>query len=367
MSKGGETHGLRLMYYVYFGTYTRGKSEGIYVYSMDRSTGKLSLRHTVSGIRHPAFLAFHPNNRFLYAINEVTDFEGGSSGGVSAFAVDRGSGALTLLNSQSSVGSGPCHLHVDRSGKYVMVANYAGGSVAVLPIADDGRLEPNSDFIQHEGSSVNRKRQEQAHAHSITPSPDNRFALVADLGMDKVVVYQLDEQAGKLTPHMSASVSPGAGPRHLDFHPDGRFVYLLNEIGSTVTVFAYDAEAGTLAEIETVSTLPANFSGSSHCAEIRVHPSGRFVYASNRGHDSIAMYSIDRESGRLTELGQESTRGRIPRNFNISPDGRFVMAVNQDSDNGVVFRVDESTGRLVFTGEEIEVPASVCIKFLDAK
>ncbi len=355
------------MYYVYFGTYTRGKSEGIYVYSMDRSTGKLSLRHTVSGIRHPAFLAFHPNNRFLYAINEVTDFEGGSSGGVSAFAVDRGSGALTLLNSQSSVGSGPCHLHVDRSGKYVMVANYAGGSVAVLPIADDGRLEPNSDFIQHEGSSVNRKRQEQAHAHSITPSPDNRFALVADLGMDKVVVYQLDAQAGKLTPHTSASVSPGAGPRHLDFHPDGRFVYLLNEIGSTVTVFAYDAEAGTLAEIETVSTLPANFSGSSHCAEIRVHPSGRFVYASNRGHDSIAMYSIDRESGRLTELGQESTRGRIPRNFNISPDGRFVMAVNQDSDNGVVFRVDESTGRLVFTGEEIEVPASVCIKFLDAK
>ena len=300
------------MYYVYFGTYTRGKSEGIYVYTMDRSTGKLSLCHTVSGIRHPAFLAVHPNKQFLYAVNEVTDFEGRSSGGVSAFSVDRDDGALTLLNSQSSAGQGPCHLHVDRSGKCVMVANYAGGSVAVLPIAEDGRLEPNSDFIQHRGSSVNPKRQEQAHAHSVTPSPDNRFALVADLGMDKVVVYQLDAQAGKLTPHTSASVSPGAGPRHLDFHPDGRF-----------------------------------------------------VYASNRGHDSIAMFAVDEASGRLTELGQVPTRGRIPRNFNVSPDGRFVIAVNSDTDNGVVFRVDEGTGLLVFTGEEIEIPTSVCVRFLE--
>ena len=353
------------MYYVYFGTYTRGKSEGIYVYTMDRSTGKLSLCHTVSGIRHPAFLAVHPNKQFLYAVNEVTDFEGRSSGGVSAFSVDRDDGALTLLNSQSSAGQGPCHLHVDRSGKCVMVANYAGGSVAVLPIAEDGRLEPNSDFIQHRGSSVNPKRQEQAHAHSVTPSPDNRFALVADLGMDKVVVYQLDAQAGKLTPHTSASVSPGAGPRHLDFHPDGRFVYLLNEIGSTVTVFDFDAGAGTLTEIETVSTLPGNFSGNSHCAEIRVHPTGRFVYASNRGHDSIAMFAVDEASGRLTELGQVPTRGRIPRNFNVSPDGRFVIAVNSDTDNGVVFRVDEGTGLLVFTGEEIEIPTSVCVRFLE--
>ncbi|HJS09091.1 MAG TPA: lactonase family protein, partial [Pirellulales bacterium] len=247
----------------------------------------------------------------------------------------------------------------------VLVANYGGGSVAVLPIDKDGRLRPASSFVQHKGSSVNPKRQEAPHAHSINVDPAGAFAVVADLGLDKVLVYRFDAAAGTLTandpPH--ATVSPGAGPRHFAFHPSGRFAYVINEMNSTVTAFAYDAKKGTLSEIDTKSTLPGPQQGNS-TAEVQVHPSGKFLYGSNRGHNSLAIFRIDEKTGALTAAGHQLTGGRTPRNFGIDPTGKFVLAANQGSDSVVVFRVDQETGKLEETGQSIKVPTPVCVKFL---
>jgi len=353
---------------VYVGTYTWAKSKGIYLLRMDLATGALSKPEIAAEATNPTFLAIHPSRRFLYAVGEIGNFAGSRNGSVSAFAIDPESGKLAPLNQQPSGGSGPCHVTVDKGGKNVLVANYSAGSVAVLPIGDDGKLAPPSDIIQHKGSGPNPKRQEGPHAHSINLDPAGRFAFACDLGLDKVMVYQLDPAKGKLTPNdpPAAKVAPGAGPRHLAFHPNGHFAYVINEMASTITAFAYDADRGVLSEVQTVSALPAGFTGENTTAEVQVHPSGRFLYGSNRGHNSIAMFTIDTETGRLTAAGHQPTQGKNPRNFGIDPTGAYLVAANQDTNNLVVFRIDPKTGGLEPTGSTADVPLPVCVKFVPA-
>jgi 6-phosphogluconolactonase len=285
---------------------------------------------------------------------------------VSAFAINSGTGKLTFLNEVSSRGAAPCHLVVDKTGKYVLVANYSGGSVAVFPVLSDGRLGEASAFVQHTGSSVNPRRQAGPHAHSINLSPDNRFAIVTDLGLDELLVYLFDATKGSLAPNNPAfiKVNPGAGPRHFAFHPSGRFAYANNEMQSTLTAFSYDGASGIFHELQTVSTLPEDFKGNNSDAEVEVHPGGKFVYASNRGHNSIAVFAIDAGKGTLTRVVNVSAQGKTPRNFAIDPTGAYLFAANQDSDNIVVFRIDSKTGTLAPTGQELNVPTPVCVTFL---
>lgn len=350
---------------VYVGSYSPADKQGIHVFQLDLASGALAPAGGASGAANPSFLAVHPNRRFLYAVAEVASAGGKPGGGVAAFSIDPKSGALALLNTQPSEGAGPCHIVVDRDGKNVLVANYGGGSVAVLPIRDDGRLAPPSAAIQHQGSSVNPSRQKAPHAHSINLDPAGRFAFAADLGLDKVLIYRFDSAKGSLVPNEepSAPVAPGAGPRHFAFHPSGRFAYVINEMANTVTAFAYDAGRGALKEIQTQATLPADFKGTSHTAEVQVHPSGKFVYGSNRGHDSIAVFTVDAATGRLAPGGQVSTRGKTPRNFGIDPTGAWLLAANQGSDTIVVFKIDPATGGLTPTEHSVSVPKPVCVKF----
>jgi len=350
-----------LLFYV--GTYTDGQSQGIYLCRMDLGTGALECTGHVAEAKNPSFLALHPNGGYLYAVNEIDRFEGTSSGAVSAFAVHRETGALVFLNQRSSHGAHPCHLSVDATGRYVLVANYSGGSLAVLPIEKDGRLAEASHVVRHTGSSVNPARQEAPHAHAIRLDAANRYALAADLGIDKVMIYRFDGDRGKLLPNdpPAAGVTPGSGPRHIDLHPNRKFAYLINELGSTMTVFAYDASKGALTELQTVPTLPEGWQGTNHCADVHVHPSGRFLYGSNRGHDSIVVYAIDPATGGLSLRGHASTRGKNPRNFAIDPGGSFLLAANQDSDRIVAFRIDRQTGLLSPAGHELNVPKPVCI------
>ncbi|HUG93592.1 MAG TPA: lactonase family protein [Planctomycetaceae bacterium] len=354
---------------VYIGTYTRGDSRGIYAFDLDLESGALESRGLAAELRNPSFLAIHPNRKFLYAVSEVSDAGGRPTGGVSAFAIEAGTGKLTALNAQPSGGAGPCHLVVDPSGQCVLVANYGGGSVAAIPVQANGRLAEPASTIQHEGQSVNPRRQQAPHAHSINVDKTNRFAVAADLGLDKLLVYRLKPDTGGLTPNdpPHATVEPGAGPRHFAFHPGGRFAYVINELDLTVTAFAWDAGRGALEAIQTVTTLPGDFQGSREglsTAEVQVHPSGRFLYGSNRGHDTIAMFAIDGQTGKLTPLGHEKTGGRTPRNFGIDPTGAYLLAANQDSHSVVVFKINSQTGRLEPTEHHVEVPSPVCVKFL---
>lgn len=354
--------------HVYLGTYTGPKSKGIYLARLDLASGKLSAPELAAEAANPSFLAIHPNRRFLYAVGEIANFSGQSSGAVSAFALNPETGKLTLLNQQPSQGAGPCHLIVDASGKCVLVANYGGGSVAALPIQENGRLGAAGTFIQHQGSSVNPDRQKEPHAHSINVDRANRFAVAADLGLDKVLVYKLDPAKAALTPNdpPSTSVRPGSGPRHFAFHPTGRFAYVINEMVCTVTAFTYDGDRGVLKELQTLSTLPGELQRGYSTAEVQVHPSGKFLYGSNRGHHTIAVFSIDEQSGQLTHVEHESTQGRTPRNFGIDPTGQYLLAANQGSDTVAVFRIDPKTGQLNPTGQVVEAPAPVCVKFLPA-
>jgi 6-phosphogluconolactonase len=355
--------------FVYIGTYTRGKSEGIYVYRMDRSTGALRHQSTAVGVENPSFLALSPDNQYLYAVNEVKAFEETQGGAVSAFAVAKATGDLSFVNTKPTFGADPCHLVVDATGRFVLVANYTGGSLTVFPIRRVGDLGDPTDFVQHLGSSIDAQRQEGPHAHSIVLDPTNRYAFAPDLGLDKVMSYTFDAAKGRLKPNVEpwAKVTPGAGPRHFAFHPSGAYAYLITELNSTLTAFNYDAACGALREQDTVPALPAEFEGQSHCADIHVTPSGRFVYGSNRGHDSLVIYAIDRSTGALTYVGHESTRGRTPRNFAIDPTGRFLLAANQNSDTVVVFRIDPDTGQLTGTGHVADVPTPVCLLFSVAR
>jgi len=348
---------------VYFGTYTWGQSsgKGIYRSLLDFKTGKLSDPVLAAEAKNPSFLEIHPSGKVLYAVSES-----GGAGSVTAYAVDATTGDLKVLNQQPSGGAGPCHVSIDHAGRNVLVANYRGGSASVIPIQSDGSLGEPTGFVQHEGSSVDPRRQKGPHAHSINVSPDNRFAFVADLGTDKIMIYRLDVAKGTITANIPAfaRVKPGAGPRHFVFHPNGKYAYVINELDCTITAFAYDAASGALTEIQTITTLPDGFGGSNTCAEVRVHPSGKFIYGSNRGHDSIAIYGVDLANGTLTFVEHESTGIRTPRNFNIDSTGEFCLVANQGNDSVVVFRINQKTGALEPTGHRISVAKPVCVRFL---
>jgi 6-phosphogluconolactonase len=358
-------------YLLFVGTYTDKESKGIYVYRFDAESSELTSLGLAAETVNPSFLAIDPSRRFLYAVNEVQKYKDAKSGVVSAFAIDhqkgdRQTGRVQLLNAVASRGADPCYIAFDRTGKYVLVANYTGGSVAVFPVQPDGHIGESSAFVQHVGSSVNREHQEGPHAHWIETTPDNRFAIVADLGLDELLIYRFDAKSGSLTPNDPpfAKLDPGAGPRHLAFDPNGKFAYVVNELQSTITTFAYDSSHGALEKLATVSTLPKNFSGSNDTAEIKVHPSGKFLFASNRGHNSIALFSINIGTGALTLVDHYPTEGKTPRHFEIDPSGKFLFVANQDTNNIAVFQIDSNNGRLTFTKKTITVPSPVCLKFM---
>jgi 6-phosphogluconolactonase len=351
---------------IYIGTYTRGASQGVYLSQLDLATGALTPPKLAAEVQNPSFLAVHPTGNFLYTAGELADFGGQKAGAVSAFAVDLQSGELKLLNQQPSGGSGPCHLVVDTAGKNVLVANYSAGSVAVLPLQKDGLLREPSTVIQHRGSGPDPQRQKGPHAHSINLDADNRLAFAADLGLDRILIYRFDADQGKLVAHDPpfAAVAPGAGPRHFAFHPSGKYAYVINEMHSTVTAFGYDSQAGKLQTLQTLATLPADFQASNTTAEVQVHPSGKFLYGSNRGHDSIAVFAIDTATGKLTPIQHQSTQGKTPRNFGIDPTGKYLLAANMDSSTLVSLRIDSASGVLRPTGHAIDVPFPVCVKML---
>jgi 6-phosphogluconolactonase len=350
---------------LYVGTYTQsGKSEGIYLYGMDPQTGALTRMNAFKSV-NPSFLTIDRTRRFLYAVNEVGEYGGKPGGAVSAFAIDRHTFNLRLLNEQATNGADPCHLTIDRKGQTLLVANYTGGSLTSFPLHSDGTLGMATEVKQHEGSSI-KEQQKSPHAHCIILDAAERYALAADLGIDKVMIYRFDKATGKLTPgkQASAELQQGAGPRHLTLHPNGRYLYVINELDSTMTAFKYNAPTGTLTQIETVSTLPSDFSGVSYCADVHVSPSGRFLYGSNRGHNSIVVFEIDQRTGKLKQLEHVSTEGNWPRNFTIDPSGRFLLVANQRSDNVVTFSINSQTGHLKPTGQITEIPVPVCLKFL---
>ncbi|MBI1313547.1 beta-propeller fold lactonase family protein [bacterium] len=349
--------------WVLVGTYTRGNEGGINVLRFDPQTATLT-KHSVARIDNPSFLAVHPSEKFVYSVAEVATFDGKRGGAVAAFSFDAKAGTLTKLNHESTIGAGPCHVVVDQTGRYVLAANYGGGSVVVLPIEAEGKVGPATCFVQHVGSSVDPRRQKEPHAHSINLDPTNQFAVAADLGVDKVFVYRLNGKNGTLTdaPAPFGKVAPGSGPRHFAFHPSGLFGYVINEIALTVTAFTFDSTTGELSEIQTISTLPPGVEKQGSTAEVRVHPSGRFLYGSNRGHDSIVVYSIDQDTGRLTYVENEPTQGSTPRNFFVEPSGQFLFAENQQSGTIAVLKIDQQTGALSPTGNSIEVPSPVCIR-----
>jgi 6-phosphogluconolactonase len=350
---------------VYVGTYTdslphvQAKASGIDIYRLDMDSGALTYLSTCAGIANPSYLVLDAQGRHLYGVEETAE------GQVHAFSVDPSTGTLTPLNHHPSHGAEPCHLSLDRQGRWVLVANYSSGSIAVLPIQEDGSLGPATERVQHQGGSANPDRQQGPHAHWIYTDPANRFVLAVDLGQDAVVRYELDAERGTLrrTDAPACATPPGSGPRHLAFSPDGRFAYLLNELSSTLIAHAYDASSGELRPLQDLSTLPTGFDGINWTSALRVSPSGRFVYASNRGHDSIAIFASDPATGHLSLVGHEPTQGGTPRDFNIDPTGTFLLAANQDDDSIVTFRIDGETGRLSPAGQVAEARTPVCIAF----
>lgn len=352
---------------LYVGTYTGGKmdSKGIYYFKMDLKTGKLENLGVAAETPNPSFLALHPSAPYLYAVNEIGNYEKKSAGSVAAFKIDNATGKLTELNRQSTGGADPCHIVTDKAGKDVLVANYSGGSIACLPIKADGSLEPASTFIQHKGSSINPGNQKGPHAHSINLDAANKFAVAADLGTDHLYVYKFDPAKGLLTPNdpIGAKLKPGSGPRHFAFHPDGKHAFAINEISRTMTSFRYDADKGTLTEIETLSTLPDDAPAKGSTAEVVVHPSGKWVFGSNRGHNSIAVFSFDGAKEQMKRVGNFGDTVRTPRNFVVAPNGEFVLVANQDGHSITVFRLNEQTGELTRVGEPTACPSPVCLRF----
>lgn len=354
-------------YLAYVGTYTsKTPSKGIYVYRFDPESGSLAENGVAAETPDPSFLAVHPNGKYVYAVNEGALTDGGKHGAVTAFSMDAQSGKLKQLNQVSSLGTDPCFISIDKSGKYLLVANYTSGSVAVFPIEADGSIGKSTAFVQHSGKTgPNKQRQEGPHAHWIATTNDNRFAVAVDLGLDEVLVYKFDARSGTLTPNDPpyVKIKAGSGPRHLVFSKDEKFAYVASEVASTVTVLKFDAKKGSFKQEQTLSTLPPGFSGRNDVAEIAIHPNGKFLYVSNRGNDSIAIYGIDPGKGTLTPLGGMPTGGREPRHFTFDPSGRFLFAENQLSGEIDVFRVDAGTGGLSANAETIKVPSPVCLVF----
>ncbi len=351
---------------LYVGTYTDGgRSDGIYLVRMDRRSGKLERVGAVQAGANPSFLAIHPNGRVLYAVNELEKYDGRATGAVSAFAIARDTGALTRRNEQPSEGGAPCFVSVDRSGQVVLVANYVGGSVALLPIQADGALTPATQVVKHTGTGPNAERQGAPHAHCIVADRSNRFALAADLGADRVFVYRLDLE-GKSLRHVEggdAVMRSGAGPRHIAFHPTLPLVFVANELDSTVAALRFDTERGTLSPLDTRSTVPAGWTGTNYAADIHIAPSGRTLYVSNRGHNSIAVFSVAQSTAALALEQVVSTEGDWPRNFSLDPTGRWLLVANQRSGSVVVFGRDPDSGRLTPTRERIALPSPVCLRF----
>lgn len=350
-------------YLMYVGTFTRGKSKGIYVWRFDAVKGKASSLGVAAELTNPSWLTIHPNGNYLYAVSEVDDYQG-NGGAVAAYNIDRLTGKLAKINMVPSRGKGPCHIELDHASNMLYSANYAGGSVTAFPIKIDGSLGESSQYQQHTGSSVNKERQSAPHAHSVNISPDNRLVLVPDLGLDEVLAYKLD-----LTPNDPpfTKIKPGSGPRHMVFASNGKFAYVLGEMGSNVTVFSYDAKTGKMAELQEISTLAPDFKGSSSGAEVAIHPNGRFLYTSNRGADSIAVFAIDKSKGTLTAVDNIPTGGKTPRSFAIDPTGTWFLAANQDSDNITLFQIDKRSGKLRPTGQSIAAASPVCIQFVRSK
>ena len=353
-------------YLLFVGTYTARDSKGVYAYRFSAASKELIPLGLVAETPNPSFLAIDPTGRFLYAVNELEKYQGEASGSVSAFAIDKKSGKLSLLNQVSSRGLDPCYVSLDQSGRYVLVANYGSGSVAAFPLLKDGSLGEAASFVQHSGTGPDRERQEGPHAHWVGVMPDNHFAMAVDLGIDEVLVYRLNDKNGSLSANDPAFVKlePGSGPRHLDCHPNSRFVYVISELQSKINVFSYDAQRGALQPLQSIATVPKEFSGTNYPAEIRVHPNGKFLFASNRGHDSVAVFSIDQKKGTLSPVGHFSTHGKNPRNFEIDPSGSHLFVANQESGNIVIFEIDQATGKLTSTGQVLHVDSPVCLKFL---
>jgi len=363
---------------VYIGTYSepivfgtgqvlQGKGLGIYANRFNRTIGALEPLHVTEGVRNSSYIAFDPARRFLFCVNEFKEFEGLASGSVSAFSIDSVTGKLTYLNSKASHGTDPCHLIVDATGRFVLVANFASGSISVLPIGKDGLLGDAIQVIQHAGSSLDARRQAGPHAHAVEIDNANRFVFVPDLGLDRVMIYAFDEKTGILNLNIHQpwiSMVPGAGPRQLVMSPDGAFAYLINELNSTITAYRYDASKGILHALQTLPTLPPNYSEHSTCAEVQITPDGRFLFGSNRGHDSLAIYAIDCVTGLMTHIGHQSTLGKIPRNFEISPCGKYIAVANQDSNNVVMFALDPATGMLTPTGNVVAAGTPICVRFM---
>ena len=361
----GHDHHEPDTFLVYIGTYTGPESEGIYTFEFDRKSGKLTPINQPAKTSNPSFVAVHPSGDFLYAVNEDAEFNGEKGGGITSFSIDPETGALTEINSQCTHGEHPCHLTIDQTGRTVGVANYTGGSIAAYRIGRDGALSPASTFVQHQGKSVH-PRQEAPHGHSIDVDPANRFMAVSDLGIDQVLIYKMNARKGQLTAHSTVKSEPGAGPRHFSFHPTGKFGFGINELNMTANAYRYDARTGRLELLQTVSTLPPGEKqqeGQS-TAEMYVHPNGKFLYGSNRGHNTIVVYGIDQKTGKLSYVENESTGGSTPRSFGVVPTGDYLLALNQASNTIVVFKIDPGTGALEPTGEEVPCPTPVAAAFL---
>ncbi|GGF07264.1 lactonase family protein [Hymenobacter cavernae] len=350
-------------YLVYVGTFAQPGAESIFLYRLNPATGALTRVGATKAGANPTYFTLDPKQRFLYTVNETNEYKGGKSGSVRAYSVDRKTGGLTLLNEQSSFGPGPCYISLDHTNKEVLVANYAGGSICALPVQANGQLGAPSATVQHTGSGPH-KNQNAPHAHCFLADPANKFGLAVDLGLDKVLAYPLEPASGKFSTNATTAfaTAPGAGPRHLTFHANNHWAYLINELNSTVTALTYDAAKGAFTELQTLSSLPADFKGENSCADIHVSPNGKFLYGSNRGHDSLVVYAIDQSSGKLTLVQHISTQGKTPRNFTLDPSGRIALVGNQNTNNIVTYRIDGQTGKLTPTGVSIEVPAPVCLK-----
>ena len=349
--------------FVFFGTHRSGTNAGFSLAHFDTGTGELTRPELLLSADSPAFFEIHPDGRHLYTCNS------GKPGAVSAYEIEPHTGQLTFLNREPAGGDDTCHLSLDRTAHFALTANYGSGNIAVFALKPDGRLGERTAFVQHTGSSIDPRRQTHAYAHSIVTDPGNQFALVADLGLDKIFVYRFNARTGSLKPNHPpfARVALGSGPRHLKFHPNGRWVYVINEIASTITGFNWNAGAGTLGEIQTTPTVPADFTGANTAAEIVVHPNGKFLYASNRGHDSLAVFAVDQKTGWLKLVEHVSCGGKTPRYFSFDPTGRWILCANHGSDSAVVFQADENTGRLTQTGAPVPAPYPFCISFLPVR
>lgn len=349
---------------VFVSSFAPAGEGGIQAFHLNPETGQLTPTQRTSDAENPFFLALSPNGRYLYSIH-AKQFGGSDPEAVAAYAITDRAGKLKLLNRQSSRGTASCYLQVDATGQSVLLANYSSGSVAAFPVQKDGSLGEARTFVQHTGSSVNSARQKEAHAHSFVVSPDNRYAYAADLGLDQVLCYRLDPAGARLIPNRQPFVRtpPGAGPRHLTFHPNGKYLYAINELANSVTLFDYDAKTGMLVERQTLSTVPVNFKGESYCADLKITPDGRYLYGTNRGHDSIAAYRIG-DDGRLTLLGIEPSRGKGPQNLAITPDGKLLLCANMPGNNLALFRIESETGKLLPEGDPIPLKSPSCIRIL---